>query len=500
MAIGACRAKTHTVSWSAQAFALGILASSLAGCASWEGLTPTGHPIESSTLQASRTLARTSLDTATWPATDWWRGLGDPQLHRLIDEALAGTPDLAIADAHAREAEAATLTAEAARGPKLDGNASAALNRRSNQEWPTDLGGGQNAFVKDTAVNLSWDLDLWGGNRATWEAAVGRAQAAEVDGRAARVELSTAIARAYARLGYAYARRDVATAELARAQNVLVLARQRSQSGIDDQLQVRRSEGDVATAEQQIAMSDQTIGSARIAMAILLGKGPDRGLEIARPHLLRSAAVAVPPNLPSDLIGQRADLVAARWRVEANSRDIDAAKADFLPNISISGLAGFSSLDAGSLLSASALTYRVGPAISLPLFDSGRRRANLANRDAAYDLAVAQYNKTLVTAVNTVADRLGSLRSLGKQVEAQQRAADAANAAWSLAETRYRAGIGSYLEVLSVRQQLLTAQERMAALHAEQVDLSLQLIEALGGGYRPDPQDRRAVAQASTRP
>lgn len=500
MAIGACRAKTHYFSWPAQRFALGALVLSLAGCASWKGLAPTGHPIEAGALQADRSLVRTAHDAATWPASDWWRGLADPQLDRLIDEALAGTPDLAIAGARAREAETAVLSARADRGLRLDGTASVAVNRRSNQEWPADLGGGQNAFVKDMTVNLSWDLDLWGGKRAAWEAAVGRAQAAEVDSRAARIELSTAVARAYARFGYAFARRDVAAAELARARNVLGLARQRSKSGIDDQLQVRRAEGDAATAEQQVAMADQAIGSARIALAILLGKGPDRGLKIARPRLLRPTAVAVPPNLPSDLIGRRADLVAARWRVEANSRDIDAAKAEFLPNISISGLAGFSSLDAGSLLSASALTYRLGPAVSLPLFDSGRRRANLADRDAAYDLAVAQYNKTLIIALNTVADRLGSLRLLAKRVEAQQRATDAASAAWSLAQTRYRAGIGSYLEVLSVRQQLLTAQERMAALHAEEVDLSLQLIEALGDGFRPVPQDRRAVAQASTRP
>ncbi|GAA4218986.1 efflux transporter outer membrane subunit [Sphingomonas endophytica] len=422
--------------------------------------------------------------------------MGDPQLDRLIDEALAGTPDLAVADARARDAEAATSSARAARGPALDGNTSAAVNRRSNQAWPLDLGGGRNAFVRDSAVNLSWDLDLWGGKRAAWEAAVGRAQAAEVDRQAARIELSTAIARAYVRLGYVSARHDIATAELARARNLLDLARQRSRSGIEDQLQVRRAEGDSATAEQEIARADREIGSARIALAILLGKGPDRGLEIARPSLLRPAAVTVPPNLPSDLIGRRADIVAARWRVEASGRDIDAAKAEFLPNISIAGLAGFSSLNAGSLIGASALTYRFGPAISLPLFDGGRRRANLADRDAAYDLAVAQYNKTLVAALNTVADRLGNLRSLAKQVEAQQRATDAANAAWSIAETRYRAGIGSYLEALSVRQQLLAAQQRMASLNAEQVDLSLQLIEALGGGYRPDPQDRRAVKPA----
>jgi outer membrane protein TolC len=127
-------------------------------------------------------------------------------------------------------------------------------------------------------------------------------------------------------------------------------------------------------------------------------------------------------------------------------------------------------------------------------------RANLAGRDAQYDLAAAQYNQTLVEALNQVTDTLSALRSLDVQVAAQRRAQAAANAAWQLAEQRYRGGIGSYLEALSVRQQLLAAERGTAALEAQQVDVSLQLIQALGGGYRPAAQPGSDDPLAATAP
>ncbi|MDE2315868.1 MAG: efflux transporter outer membrane subunit, partial [Xanthomonadaceae bacterium] len=218
----------------------------------------------------------------------------------------------------------------------------------------------------------------------------------------------------------------------------------------------------------------------------LLGKGPDRGREIGRPHLLSPAELAVPADLPVDLVGHRADLVAARWRVQSAGKEIQAAKAAFLPNLNLGVMAGLIAVGGESLFQLPARFYSVAPSLSLPIFDGGRLRANLSARDAQYDLAVAQYNQTLVRAVNEVADDVDAAQSLTEQAAAQSRALAAAQDAWQLAEQRYKAGVGSYLEALSVRQQLLVAEQRMAALKAQQADQSVQLIGALGGGYRPD--------------
>jgi NodT family efflux transporter outer membrane factor (OMF) lipoprotein len=454
----------------------------LAGCVSSGGLQPDGTPTDPASLKADRSLAGFNLSPAAWPSTDWWAGLGDPQLDALIAEALHDNPGLGIADARARAAQAEAGVAEAARGPSVNGGAAIAGARP-----PAALLGNKAHFAmaKYGYASFKWDLDLWGGKRAAWEAAVGQARAAEIDARAARIELSGNVARAYAQLGYAFTQQDLAAGELKRATQSRELTRQRVAGGIDNQIQLKEADTEVATAEQDAALAKRAVDAARSSLAVLLGKGPDRGLEIARPQLLKPAELAVPSNLPLDLVGHRADLVAARWRVEASAKDIKVAKTEFLPNISIGAMAGVISMGGGNPLTLPSRFYQFGPSLSLPIFDSGRLRANLSGKDAQYDLAVAQYNQTLVGALNQVTDELSALQSVQDQLAAQQRAQGAAQQAWQLALQRYQAGIGSYLEALVVRQQLLTANRGVAALQAQQVDLSVQLIQALGGGFQP---------------
>ena len=469
----------------------------LAGCATSGGIHPDGTSIDPSSLKADRSLANVQVSAAAWPKDDWWTGLGDPQLNALIAEALHDNPSLAVADARAREAQAAAGSADAARKPTFGVGGSVA-----EAFIPTGipaLGTGHVAAAKYVYGNFKWDLDLWGGQRAAWESALGQYRAAEVDAQAARIELSTNVGRAYVQLGYAYAQQDVANAELQRANEARDLTRQRVSAGIDNQMQLKQSDSEVASAEGQKAQADRAIDAARSALAVLLGKGPDRGLDIGRPQLLPPGALSVPANLPVELVGHRADLVAARWLVEASSKDIKAAKTQFLPNVNIGAMVGLVGLGGGNLFELPNRFYEVAPAISLPIFDGGRRRANLSSKDAQYDVAVAQYNQTLVSAVNEVSDDYDALNSVQVQIDAQQRAVDAANDAWKLAEQRYKSGIGSYLEALSVRQELLAAEQRMATLHAQQSDLSVQLIQALGGGFRPQADAEQLSSNNSNR-
>jgi NodT family efflux transporter outer membrane factor (OMF) lipoprotein len=457
----------------------------LAACASSGGLRPDGTLTDPSSLRSAQSLAKLQVSPAQWPREDWWTALGDVQLDSLITEAMQDNPDLAAADARARAAQAEVGIAEADRLPTVNGDASVAGARLPTTVLPPTAGGGHFTLAKYGYASFNWGLDLWGGKRAAWESALGQARASEIESRASRVELSGNVARAYVQLGYAYAQLDVTRAELARAEKARMLTRQRVAAGVDSQIQLKQSDSEVAQAQREQAVSLRAIDSAESALSILLGKGPDRGLAIKRPTVLKPSAVAVPEHLSVDLIGHRADLVAARWRVEAAGQDIKVAKTQFLPDVSIGAMAGLITLGGGSLFQAPARFYQAGPSLSLPIFDGGKLRANLSGKDAQYDLAVAQYNQTLVSAVNQVADDLSALKSLGDQIDAQQRALDAANQAWQLAEQRYTAGIGSYLEALSVRQQLLQAEQGMAGLQSQQVDLSVQLIQALGGGYQP---------------
>jgi NodT family efflux transporter outer membrane factor (OMF) lipoprotein len=463
----------------------------LVSCASSGGMQSNGVLISPTSLKMTHSTTGDRTKAGVWPESDWWSSLADSQLGALIAEALRGNPSLAEADARARRAYAETAAADAKRQPTLDASGRIAEVRVPTTVPP--IGNGHNKAAKYLFTSFAWDLDLWGGERAAWEAALGIQRATEIDAQAARISLSSNVARAYVQLGYAYAQQEVADAELERANEVLSLTQQRVAAGIDNSLQLKRSDSGAAAAQGQKAQADRAIEAAGSALSVLLGTGPDRAREIGRPVKLPQDAFEVPPDLPAELLGHRADLVAARWRLEAADKDIKAAKTQFLPTVNISAMAGLIVLGGGNLFQAKSRLYDATPAISLPILDGGRRRANLEGKDALRDLAVAQYNEALVRAVNEVSDVRDALDSLQVQIEAQQRALDAANAAWTLAEQRFKSGIGSYLEALSVRQELLMADQRMSALRAMQSDYSVQMIQALGGGYRPTQPASRVL-------
>lgn len=453
----------------------------LAGCASTHGLEPKGALRDANALSATRSLADQNLSTADFPRQDWWTALGDPQLDALIDEALRGTPSLEAADARLRKAQAQAGLADAARKPTLSASGQYSGVQLPETLIPPPEGG---SYLGSTVLMLDfkYGLDLWGGKRAQFEAAVGQAKAAEVDAQAARLTLSSNIAHTYVGLAQAYAALDVATREHERATHLRSLGEQRVKAGLDNQLQLRQAESTIASAEQQAQAAQQQIDMARTALAALLGQGPDRGLAIKRPTVLQARTPAVPQVLPSELLGHRPDVVAARWRVEAASRDIDASKASFKPSINLSAIVGLASGGLSDLFSSDALLGLGGPAISLPIFDGGRLRGQLDASDADYDLAVANYNQSLIGALHEVTDALQTARSLDQQIETSQRALTAAKSAWDLAQTRYRAGLGTQLDVLAAQRPLLQLDQQIAALQAQRLNAGIDLDRALGGG------------------
>lgn len=357
----------------------------LAGCASTHGLAPATHPLDANRLASTRTLV--GLSAAAFPKQGWWTAFGDPQLDALIAEALAGTPGLDAADARVLQAQALAGLAEAARKPMFGAGAQQTGVQLPKTLAPPPIGGNLQASTVLT-LNFKWTPDLWGGKRAQYEAAVGQARAAQADAQAARLTLSSNIASAYVALAQAYATLDIAHREQARTSQLSNLSRQRVKAGLDNQLQLRRSESGIAAARQQAQAAQQQIDGLRNALAALLGKGPDRGLDIARPQWPQARSPAVPAVLPSELLGHRADVVAARWRVEAAGRGIDASQARFKPSINLNAIVGLASADLSDLFSGDALLGFGGPAISLPIFDGGGLRSQLAKSDADYDLAV----------------------------------------------------------------------------------------------------------------
>ena len=238
-------------------------------------------------------------------------------------------------------------------------------------------------------------------------------------------------------------------------------------------------------ARADLAATDEGITLTRNRLAALLGAGPDRGASIALPTARVLPAVGLPATLALDLIGRRADISAARLRAEAAAARITVAHAGFFPNVNLVGLIGFQSLGLGNLTASGSDIGQAGAAISLPIFDGGRVAGNYRAARADYDEAVAQYNQTLVRALNEVADAAASQRALGQRQAEAHAALTAADEAYAIARRRYEGGLSTYLSVLSAEDALLRTRQLAAALDAQAMTVNVNLIRALGGGYAP---------------
>jgi NodT family efflux transporter outer membrane factor (OMF) lipoprotein len=450
----------------------------LAGCASTHGLAPSTAPMDADTLAATRSLA--ADPGATFPDLAWWRAFGDPQLDALVVEALSGTPGLAAADARVRQAQALAGLADAERKPSVSASAQETGVLLPETMVPAPNGGD---FKASTVLMLDFKYspDLWGGHRAKYQAAVGQARATELDAQAARVTLAANVAKAYVALDQAYALQDAAQAEQERATTLAGLERQRVRAGIDNAGLLHQQESAIASARQQQQAAGQQIDALRNALAALLGNGPDRGLAIARPQL-EGATPRVPAVLPSELLGHRADVVAARWRVEAAARGIDVAQAAFKPSVNLSAIVGLAAPHLQDLFGTDALLGFGGPALSLPIFQGEALRSQLRKTDAEYDLAVAAYDQALVAGLHEVADAVQAMRALDAQLASTTQARDAAGQAWKVASDRFHAGIGNRLDVLSAQRPLLQFDQQLAVLRAQRLQAAVELDRALGGG------------------
>ena len=479
------------------AFATTTLALLLSGCASVPPLGPKPEVRPAQSYAASDSLAPALSASATWPAGDWWQGYGDAQLTGLIEEGLAGAPDVAAAVARLRQAEGYRQQAGAALLPQIDGQASM---QEQNQSYNN---GAPSAFVphgwKDSgsaSLDLSFDLDLWGKNRANLRAATSDAEAASVDVAQARLLLSTNIAGAYADLARLFAERDVEVDAVALRLDTQKLVANRVAIGLDTKAELKQADAAVPAERAQLAEVDESIALTRNRIAALIGKGPDRGLSIQRPSV-SFAARAVPAGVTTDLIGRRPDIVSARARVEAAAARIKAARADFYPSVSLSALAGFQSLGISNLFLSGSSNGQAGAAVSLPIFHGGAIKGQYRVARGTYDEAVASYDSTVTGAFHDVADAVTSQSMLGEQLALSRQSLSDSREAYAVARQRYEGGLANYLTVLTAQNSVLQQQRIVVDLEARAFSLDVALVRALGGGaVTPSSTPARADAGA----
>ena len=474
----------------ATAIALAAFCLVLAGCADMAGIESHAKLRDADSLGLGTPAVATAAVT---PGIDtrWWSAFQDAQLDALVDQGLEGNPNLQVARARLLRARAATAAAEAADKPQINGSLDLMRQKFSNNYiYPAPLGGS----IQETGnlqLSGSWELDFFGKNRSALDTTIGTANAAAAEVDAARVLLASNIARGYFQWVRLSEQLVVARRTLAQRDETLKLVRDRVSAGLDTRLELRQSEGGLPEARQQIEALNEQIALAQHALDALVGR-PNATQALSARSLDSVHGMALQPVIPADLLGRRADIAAARWRVEAATSDVANAKTLFYPNINLVAFAGVQSLGFDRLLKSDAQQWGVGPAIRLPIFEGGKLRANLRGKAADLDAAIESYNASVLDAVRDVADQVTSAQSIGRQQSEQREAQTAAEGAYQIAVQRYRAGLGNYLNVLTAETAVL-AQRRLAVdLAARALDTQVNLARALGGGWQPP------VAMAST--
>jgi NodT family efflux transporter outer membrane factor (OMF) lipoprotein len=457
-----------------------VAALALTGCANYSGIKSDKQMSSPAQYESGQSLPSQG---GQWPSVDWANQFGDPQLPQLIAEALEGSPSIAQAQARIAKASSYIESSRSALYPKVNGSYS--WNREmfsANSIYPPPYGGTWYS-ENNVLASASWDLDLWGKNRQRLGQAVSQEKATEADLQQARVTLAASVASTYNQLAQLYALRDIAAREIANRQDIGRITNGRVVAGLDTNVERQTANGNIATSQANVTDLDGQITTVRYQLGALLGKGPDRGLQIAKPVLTAGNTVTLPDNVPADLVSRRPDIVAARWQVEAEIHDVKEAKAEFFPDVNLSAGFGFDAFGWGRFLTSASRQMQFGPAVHLPIFDAGALRSQLKGRYADFDLDVANYNQTLINALSEVATQISTIRSIDQQSGDAQRALDASTKAYQLAVIRYKAGLSEQLQVLNADQNRLAAEQTVTNLKMRRRDMQIGLIKALGGGF-----------------
>ncbi len=452
-----------------------IAAGLLAGCAVPES-KPLVTPLAAPALGLSATPAPTI-------AADWWRGFGDPQLDRLVDDAVAGNPSLDAALARVAQARAVLATRDAENGPNVTLDASEQVARLSGRYTIPPPFAGSTRFIGSTAANLSWNLDLFGRQKAAIESARASVRAAALDVAAARLTLSGAVVQTYVDMARAEMQAGIAQRTIATRENSLRLVNVRIRNNLSSKLEAQAAATLLAQARQALLRSQAAQVLAKTALAALAGRGVDYPATIGPTAIRLDAALPLPRAVPADLLARRADIAAAQARIEAAAAGRQGARRAFYPNVNLAAMAGFQAVGLGNLVSLDAGTAGVGPALHLPLFDNGRLKAELAGSTALLDAATADYNDRIVGAVREAADALARIGALEADRVRQREVVRGFAETGRLNAIRVSSGLDSRLDLVDNDVRTLEAEQADANLAADAAQQRIALVLALGGGF-----------------
>ncbi len=476
---------TKIVSSLRTVFATAFLPLVVAGCASvgpdYEKPT-TEAPTEFKAAQLGNWKEGQPLDHL--PKGEWWKVFGDETLDALEAKALAANQELKAAFAAMNQARATARTARSEFLPTLDANPGFRRERFSPNQEPSF--GSITANTFQMPLDLSYEVDLWGRVRRSFESARAEAAASAAALHNILLTLQADVAQNYFSLRAMDEEIVVVQRTLALRREQVDIVRSRFDSGLGSQLDVARAETELATAEGDVAALLRRRAELENALAILVGESPSTFKLASQAHVDAQWKIKppiVPAGLPSELLERRPDIAEAERQLAADNARIGVAKAAFFPVVRLTASGGYLSAEAEDLFNWESRVWSFGPSVSLPIFAGGRNAANLQRARDRYDESVARYRQRVLVAFGEVENALAGIRLLEEQAAAQQRAVESASRAHELARESFTVGITDYLDVIDADRAALQTHRANLQLAGQRLNAVVQLIKALGGGW-----------------
>ncbi|WP_137807827.1 efflux transporter outer membrane subunit [Pseudomonas sp. G(2018)] len=423
-------------------------------------------------------------ESTTRSNVQWWNRFGSPQLERLVEQARVGSHDLAAAIARVRQAQAETVVAGGSQLPEVKAGLNANRQKllRGNGYSQLDADSDNDAVDYFTAnLTASYEIDFWGGQRASRDSAQFALQASEFDQATVELTLLSGVANGYAQTLSLQEQSRIAELNLANAQNVLRLVQTRFDSGSATALELAQQKSLVAAQQRQLPLVQQQAIDAQISLAALLGR-PVQALALGQERFDQLSWPAIEAGVPSQLLSRRPDIARAEAQLAAAQADITVARAAMLPTVTLSAEIGSGADRAGDILRSP--FYNLAAGLLAPVFNNGRLGAERDKATARQEELLEAYRGAIINGFADVEKALNNIRGLDEQRQWQSEELRQAQTAFDIAQSRYQAGAEDLLTVLETQRTLYAAQDLNVQLRLSRLQASIALYKALGGGWQ----------------
>lgn len=456
-----------------------LLASALSGCAQFPPSVGPDYQQPKLSLPDNWSISLQTEKAASVDLAHWWRQFGDTQLDRLIDDALANSPDLHLAQARLRQARASRDQAVSSFFPSLTASTGASRTKYAQVVTPTST-----RTIYDAGFDASWEIDIFGGTRRAVEAATADQQSSEASLDNARVSLIAEVAQNYIELRSYQQRLAIAKKNLESQSETLQITMWRNQAGLASSSDVEQARTNREQTRAGIPDLEIGVSTAKNRLAVLLGKTPgDLHAKLKESKALPPLPTSIASGIPADSLRHRPDLIAAERTLAAETARVGQAMSKRFPSLNLGASFGWQAYGVGSLGAAGTLARAATGTLATTLFDGGKLRSAVNVQSAVQEQALATYQKTVLAALEEVENALQAYAQGRERVDARRAAVESAQNAAMLTRNMYQSGLSDFQKVLETERTLLSAEDSLATAEASMRTNLIKLYKALGGGW-----------------